>query len=107
MVAAETTTGIENHKVTALPHDKLRAVLKNTIAWSNRIDLRLDFRTTRMKQTCLPERSADFFHSRSEWRPALSKDLGTIWEAAARPLFAAIIPYFSARAVLLPAQSAR
>ena len=28
MVAAQTTTGIENHKVIALPHDKLRAVLK-------------------------------------------------------------------------------
>ena len=28
MVAAETMTGIENHKVVALPHDKLRAVLK-------------------------------------------------------------------------------
>ena len=28
MVAAETTTGIENHKVIALPHDQLRAVLK-------------------------------------------------------------------------------
>jgi len=28
MVAAETTTGIENHKVIALPHEKLRAVLK-------------------------------------------------------------------------------
>jgi D-aminopeptidase len=28
MVAAETVTGIENHKVIALPHDKLRAVLK-------------------------------------------------------------------------------
>jgi L-aminopeptidase/D-esterase-like protein len=28
MVAAETTMGIENHKVIALPHDKLRAVLK-------------------------------------------------------------------------------
>ena len=28
MVAAETMTGIENHKVTALPHDQLRAVLK-------------------------------------------------------------------------------
>lgn len=28
MVAAETMIGIENHKVTALPHDKLRAVLK-------------------------------------------------------------------------------
>jgi len=28
MVAAETTTGIENHKVIALPHDRLRAVLK-------------------------------------------------------------------------------
>jgi D-aminopeptidase len=28
MVAAETMTGIENHKVSALPHDKLRAVLK-------------------------------------------------------------------------------
>jgi D-aminopeptidase len=29
MVAAETMTGIENHKVIALPHDRLRAVLKN------------------------------------------------------------------------------
>ncbi len=28
MVAAETMTGIENHKVVALPHDKLRAILK-------------------------------------------------------------------------------
>ena len=28
MVAAETMTGIENHKVIALPHDQLRAVLK-------------------------------------------------------------------------------
>jgi D-aminopeptidase len=28
MVAAETMTGIENHRVVALPHDKLRAVLK-------------------------------------------------------------------------------
>ena len=28
MVAAETMIGIENHKVIALPHDKLRAVLK-------------------------------------------------------------------------------
>jgi L-aminopeptidase/D-esterase-like protein len=28
MVAAETMSGIENHKVIALPHDKLRAVLK-------------------------------------------------------------------------------
>jgi D-aminopeptidase len=28
MVAAETMTGIENHRVIALPHDKLRAVLK-------------------------------------------------------------------------------
>jgi D-aminopeptidase len=28
MVAAETMTGIENHKVIALPHEKLRAVLK-------------------------------------------------------------------------------
>jgi D-aminopeptidase len=28
MVAAETMTGIENHKVSALPHDQLRAVLK-------------------------------------------------------------------------------
>jgi D-aminopeptidase len=28
MVAAETMTGIENHKVVALPHDKLREVLK-------------------------------------------------------------------------------
>jgi L-aminopeptidase/D-esterase-like protein len=28
MVAAETMIGIENHKVIALPHDKLREVLK-------------------------------------------------------------------------------
>jgi D-aminopeptidase len=28
MIAAETMTGIENHKVIALPHDRLRAVLK-------------------------------------------------------------------------------
>jgi L-aminopeptidase/D-esterase-like protein len=28
MVAAETMTGIENHKVIALPHDKLREALK-------------------------------------------------------------------------------
>jgi len=28
MVAAETMTGIENHQVIALPHDKLREVLK-------------------------------------------------------------------------------
>jgi D-aminopeptidase len=28
MIAAETMTGIENHKVIALPHDKLQAVLK-------------------------------------------------------------------------------
>ena len=28
MVAAETMTGIENHKVIALPHDKLRAILR-------------------------------------------------------------------------------
>jgi D-aminopeptidase len=28
MVAAETMTGIENHKVIALPHDRMRAVLK-------------------------------------------------------------------------------
>ncbi len=28
MIAAETMTGIENHKVIALPHDKLRAVLR-------------------------------------------------------------------------------
>jgi D-aminopeptidase len=28
MVAAETMTGIENHKVVALPHDQLRAILK-------------------------------------------------------------------------------
>jgi len=28
MVAAETMTGIENHRVRALPHDQLRAVLK-------------------------------------------------------------------------------
>jgi D-aminopeptidase len=28
MIAAESMTGIENHHVTALPHDQLRAVLK-------------------------------------------------------------------------------
>jgi microcompartment protein CcmL/EutN len=28
MVAAETMSGIENHKVIALPHDKLQAVLR-------------------------------------------------------------------------------
>jgi len=28
MVAAETMTGIENHKIIRLPHDRLRAVLK-------------------------------------------------------------------------------
>ena len=28
MIAAETMTGIENHRVIALPHDRLRAVLK-------------------------------------------------------------------------------
>ena len=28
MVAAETMTGIDNHKVIALPHDRLRAVMK-------------------------------------------------------------------------------
>ena len=28
IVAADTMTGIENHRVIALPHDKLRAVLK-------------------------------------------------------------------------------
>jgi len=28
MIATETMTGIENHKVTALPYDQLRAVLK-------------------------------------------------------------------------------
>jgi len=28
MVAAETMTGADNHRVTALPHDQLRAVLK-------------------------------------------------------------------------------
>jgi L-aminopeptidase/D-esterase-like protein len=28
MVAAETMTGIENHRVRALPHDQLRAILK-------------------------------------------------------------------------------
>ncbi len=28
MVAAETMTGIENHKAIALPHERLRAVLK-------------------------------------------------------------------------------
>jgi L-aminopeptidase/D-esterase-like protein len=28
MIAADTMTGIENHKVIGLPHDKLRAILK-------------------------------------------------------------------------------
>ena len=28
MIAADTMTGIDNHKVIALPHDKLREVLK-------------------------------------------------------------------------------
>ena len=28
MIAAETMTGIENHKVIALPHDRLQAVLR-------------------------------------------------------------------------------
>jgi D-aminopeptidase len=28
MVAAETTTGIDGHKVIALPHDQLQAILK-------------------------------------------------------------------------------
>ena len=28
MIAADTMTGIENHKVIALPHDQLRAILK-------------------------------------------------------------------------------
>jgi hypothetical protein len=28
MVAADTMTGIDNHKVIALPHDRLREVLK-------------------------------------------------------------------------------
>jgi L-aminopeptidase/D-esterase-like protein len=28
MVAAETMTGIDNHKVIALPHDRLREVMK-------------------------------------------------------------------------------
>jgi microcompartment protein CcmL/EutN len=28
MVAAETMTGIDNHKVIALPHDRLRELLK-------------------------------------------------------------------------------
>ena len=28
MIAAETMTGIENHRVRALPHDQLRAILK-------------------------------------------------------------------------------
>jgi D-aminopeptidase len=28
MMAAETMTGIENHRVVALPHEQLRAVLK-------------------------------------------------------------------------------
>jgi len=32
MIAAETMTGIENHRVRALPHDQLRAVLRNTTA---------------------------------------------------------------------------
>ena len=29
MVAAETMTGIDGHKVVALPHDRLRSILKN------------------------------------------------------------------------------
>jgi D-aminopeptidase len=28
LVAAETMTGVDNHKVTALPHDRLKQVLK-------------------------------------------------------------------------------
>ena len=32
MVAAETMTGIDDHEVIALPHDRLRAVLKNITA---------------------------------------------------------------------------
>jgi len=32
MIAAETMTGIENHKVMALQHDQLCAVRKNTTA---------------------------------------------------------------------------
>jgi microcompartment protein CcmL/EutN len=28
MVAAQTMTGIDNHKVIGLPHDQLRAILK-------------------------------------------------------------------------------
>jgi hypothetical protein len=28
MIAAETMTGIDNHRVIALPHDELRTVLK-------------------------------------------------------------------------------
>ena len=37
MVAAETMTGIENHRVIALPHDRLREVLKkyNRLAQSD------------------------------------------------------------------------
>jgi hypothetical protein len=50
---------------------------------------------------------ADFFHSRSEWRHALSKDLGTIWEAAARPLFAAIILLFLSASGFLASCSVR
>jgi D-aminopeptidase len=29
MVAATSMTGIDNHRVVALPHDQLRAILKN------------------------------------------------------------------------------
>jgi len=50
---------------------------------------------------------ADFFHSRSEWRPAPSKDLGTIWESAARPLFAAIILLFLSASGFLASCSVR
>jgi D-aminopeptidase len=35
MVAAETTTGIENHKVAALPHDRLRAILRKYARLTN------------------------------------------------------------------------
>jgi L-aminopeptidase/D-esterase-like protein len=28
LVAAETMTGVDNHKVTALPHDRLKEVMK-------------------------------------------------------------------------------
>jgi L-aminopeptidase/D-esterase-like protein len=34
MVAAETMTGIENHRVIALDHEKLRAVMKKYNRWN-------------------------------------------------------------------------